>query len=121
TTFAGTFHGLNGGEMNLTTRSDGTWSISTWLCGPGGGGGGCNEGAWLVDGSGWKLVPAADSGATFRWGTHEVADVSVTIVNGVVHTVSSDGDTIDFKSGYRCYDSCEKNTFKRCEAPRQCR
>ena len=122
TAFIGAFHGTQGGEMNLTAKSDGTWTLSTWLCGGGGGGGGCTLGSWQVDGAGWKLQPTADAGTTFRWGAGggAVTSVSVTIVNGVLHTVSSDGNSIDFKSTYRCYDSCDQGTFTSCDSPRQC-
>jgi hypothetical protein len=122
TAFVGAFHGLDGGEANLTTQSDGTWSFSGWLCGPGGGGGGgCTSGRWQSTGTGWKLLPAADAGSTFRWEGSDVTEVDVSIVNGVLHTVSSGPSARDFASGYRCYESCESATLSSCNTPRDCR
>jgi hypothetical protein len=121
TSLEGAFHAGIGGENNLTIDAAGSWSFSTWVCGSDGAGGGRGAGVWSKDGDGLKLLPAG-AAPELGWVFGSVSSVSVTIVGGRLHTVSSStrgSDAIDFHPGYECYVACGESTaIVPCSKPR---
>ena len=106
---------------NLVIEADGTWRVDLMGCA----GGLCGQGRWTGDpNTTITLVSDADAGLgeSFPWdysGT-QVRSVTVSVVDGKLHTVTNDGRIVDFRDGFVCA-RCEHEmvtAYARCDKMR---
>jgi len=114
TSVVGAFHvdGVDTGrELNLTIKSDGTWSVETLILpsDADNGGSSCLHGAWKTFADGIALAGSPGEDAFFWAYGERVIGVVAYIRDGILHADAQSSDpwaaappAYDFATGYRC-------------------